>query len=69
MNPEPLDVRVLEEAGEDEQEEQRENRSEEDGCRISPEDFLVEPELMQDQGDPAHSATFPVPSACRVSSR
>jgi hypothetical protein len=24
---------------------------------------------MQDQGDPAHSATFPVPSACRVSSR
>jgi hypothetical protein len=49
-----LDVRVLEEAGEDEQEQQRENRSEEDGCRISPEDLLVEAELVQDKGEAAH---------------
>jgi hypothetical protein len=54
MDPESLDVRVLEEAGEDEQEQQGEDRREEDGCRISPEDLLVEAELMQDEGDPAH---------------
>ena len=45
------------------------NRSEEDGCRISPEDLLVEAELVQDQGHAAHWTPSPVPSACRVSSR
>ena len=49
LDLEPLDVRVLEEAREDEEEEQREDRSEEDGRPVSPEDLLVEAELVQDQ--------------------